>query len=152
MLRFLLINYSSDKQICNATFAGKDIALVRCPAPIDDGGTYDPSKPDISLGKSKSGQDLELAPGHMFGFMHDSDVTLVTSAPDKVLVVVASGKNPWPPPPSAAPAFATAKDYGTRYDNFNRGSPGGPPGKMTITYGSPDTLSGNARKKSGKSK
>lgn len=123
-LRFMILNYNNDVRKFTVTFvgpAGARFPLRSCRA---DG---DPTTPNRTEANLEAGQQhsFEIPAGMIFGFVADNEVEFSIEEPvDKILVLTAAGKNPWPPPPDA-PSRYDAKDFVVRFENFNRGTAGG---------------------------
>lgn len=67
-------------------------------------------------------KNLVVAAGRLFGFSSDHS-SVVTPISGSVTIIVASGKDPWPPvPPLAPPALAAVTDWNERFHNFNTAS------------------------------
>lgn len=125
-LRFMILNYSKEKRKFTVTFFGRErgYSIEQC-LPHADPEESGETVANVSTGVPSA---FVVPGGMIFGFEGDDDVKLSVDVPDdKMLVITAVGKNPWPPPPPPPSAYSSEapEDFAKRFANFNRGNPRG---------------------------
>lgn len=131
-LRLMILNYSDKPRTFTVTFVG-----TKSLYPIDwckpDGDPANPAERKYNVTPGTEFSFLVPA-GTIYGLVADDEVSLEVDVPDdKVSVITAVGKNPWPPPPEA-PAVYDPTDFDVRYANFDRGTADGTLDSQIIRY------------------
>jgi hypothetical protein len=123
----MILNYNDTARKFTVTFVAPPETRYRLKSCLVGGDPTTPEKPEgdpLEPGKPHS---FEVPGGTIFGFAADDEVVFSIEEPDQkmILVLTATGKNPWPTPPPDAPSKYGAKDFAVRFENFNRGTGGG---------------------------
>lgn len=134
-LRFMILNYSTEDRIFHIGNPGAEIQIYRCSPDLVASDAKAPYAPALFARRGQTTR-CHVAAGSICGFIVESDkeVTLTIENPDdKLLILTAVDKNPWPPPP-LRPANYGPDDFETRYRCFNRGNAGGALAPCKIRY------------------